>query len=534
MKHFRLLFTTLLLLCAVSVSAHDFEVDGIYYDIISASDLTAKVTYKGDSYDEISNEYSGEVIIPETVVYKSKVLKVTSIGRSAFSDCSGLTSIEIPNSVTSFGHYAFSACRGLTNVTIPNSVTSIGNSAFSACRGLTNVTIGNSVKSIGGFAFSACSSLTNVTIPNSVTTIEDYAFYDCSILKTVVNLSNLKINNGSEVYGYVGYYADKVINAPNGTIEGDFVFGKVNGNNTLCGYIGNDIELSLPNNYKGENYVIGGYAFSGCSSLTNVTIGNSVTSIEGSAFSGCSSLTNVTIGNSVTSIGDYAFHGCTGLTSINLLGKTPPTVGSSNFTEAQYTDITLFVPKGSLETYQAADTWKNFWDIREEGTTETPDEEVKKCATPVITYKNSGLDITTETDGAEIHTDITCSDANSYNGDRIDLSATYSITTHATKSGYLNSDTATATLCWIAVSSSSEENSIIEVEAMPVLITCNNGTINISGGKDGAEVVIYTTSGVAVGNATITNGNASISTELAMGEIAVVNIAGKGIKIVMQ
>lgn len=202
--------------------------------------------------------------------------------------------------------------------------------------------------------------------------------------------------------------------------------------------------------------------------------------------------------------------------------------------EGIYRDITLFVPVGALKTYQNADTWKNFWDIREEGTTEIPEEEVKKCATPVITYKNSGLDITTETDGAEIHTDITCSDANSYNGDRIDLSATYSITTYATKSGYLNFDTATATLCWIAVSGSSEENSIIEVEAMPVLITCNNGTINICGGEDGTEVVVYTTSGVAVGNATITNGNATVSTGLAKGEIAVVNIAGKGIKVVMQ
>jgi hypothetical protein len=192
------------------------------------------------------------------------------------------------------------------------------------------------------------------------------------------------------------------------------------------------------------------------------------------------------------------------------------------------------VPIGSLSTYQTADTWKNFWDIREEGTTETPDEEVKKCATPVITYNNSGLDITTETDGAEIHTDITCSDVDSFNGGRIDLSETYSITTYATKSGYLNSEIVTATLCWIAVNGSSEENSIIEVEAMPVLITCNNGTINICGGKEGAEIVVYTTSGVAVGNATITNGNATISTGLAKGEIAVISIAGKGIKVVMQ
>ena len=98
----------------------------------------------------------------------------------------------------------------------------------------------------------------------------------------------------------------------------------------------------------------------------------------------------------------------------------------------------------------------------------------------------------------------------------------------------MNSGTATATLCWIAVNGSSEENGIIEVEAMPVLITCNNGTINISGGKDGSEVVIYTTSGVAVGNATITNGNVAVSTGLAKGEIAVVSIAGKGIKVVMQ
>ena len=245
-------------------------------------------------------------------------------------------------------------------------------------------------------------------------------------------------------------------------------------------------------------------------------------------------LKSVTIGNSVTRIGNYAFSACDSLASIRLLGETPPTVGSNNFTNKQYMNMIVYVPKGTLATYQAADTWKNFWDIREEGTTETPDEEVKKCATPLITYNNSGLDIASETDGSEIRTTIKCSDVDSFNGSRIDLSATYNITAYATKSGYLNSEIATATLCWIAVSGSSEENSIIEVEAMPVLITCNNGTINICGGKEGAEVVVYTTSGVAVGNATITNGNAIISTELAMGEIAVVNIAGKGIKIVMQ
>ena len=87
---------------------------------------------------------------------------MTSIGERTFYECSGLTSIEIPNSVTSIGYDAFHGCSGLTSVTIPNSVTSIGSSAFSNCSGLTSVTIPNSVTSIGQYAFSGCSGLTSI------------------------------------------------------------------------------------------------------------------------------------------------------------------------------------------------------------------------------------------------------------------------------------------------------------------------------------------------------------------------------------
>ena len=106
------LFPLMLMLCVASLnaSAHDFEVDGIYYDIKSSTDLTVAVTYRGWNYDSYSNEYSGQVTIPETVAYNGKTYRVTSIGNDAFSYCSGLTAVTIPNSVTSIGNSAFYKC----------------------------------------------------------------------------------------------------------------------------------------------------------------------------------------------------------------------------------------------------------------------------------------------------------------------------------------------------------------------------------------------------------------------------------------
>ena len=225
----------------------------------------------------------------------------------------------------------------------------------------------HSVTKIGDGAFRGCSGLTSVTIPNSVTGIGDYAFEGCSKLKTVVNFSNLNLVKGSTDHGYVAYYATKVINVPNGSLEGDYVFSVINGKNTLCRYLGDETELTLPENYKGENYEIGESAFYGCYGLTSVTIPNSVTSIGDDAFYYCYGLTSVHISdiaawcnidfddyysnplsyahhlylngeevkdlvipNSVTSIGDRAFEECTGLTSVTIPNSVT-SIGQSAF-----------------------------------------------------------------------------------------------------------------------------------------------------------------------------------------------------------
>ena len=198
----KLCLLLVMILLPLVTSAHEFEVqnaDGvtIYYNYINDGTELA-VTFRGSSYNDYSNEYTGNIVIPEEVTYMNMTRKVTSIGDRAFYDCSGLTSVTIPNSVTRIGDDAFDYCYRLTSITIPNSVESIGDWAFGYCYRLTSITIPNSVKSIGFAAFSYCSGLTSITIPNSVTSIGGWAFRDCSGLTSItIPNSVTSIGNGA-------------------------------------------------------------------------------------------------------------------------------------------------------------------------------------------------------------------------------------------------------------------------------------------------------------------------------------------------
>lgn len=168
MKQMKLiiLFVVLMSLVGIKASAfspeYEYDIklkndDGvtIYYKWINnKTELAVYYEYYYDS--ETHSPYSGNIVIPKFIEYSGKTYNVTSIGKEAFLNCSGLTSVTIPSSVTSIGSWAFRGCSGLSSITIPNSVTSINDCAFYGCSSLTSITIPNSVTSIGSSAFYGC------------------------------------------------------------------------------------------------------------------------------------------------------------------------------------------------------------------------------------------------------------------------------------------------------------------------------------------------------------------------------------------
>lgn len=297
---------------------------------------------------------------------------LTNIGQEAFYRCYNLKEIAVPNGVTTIGINAFGECTNLASIELPRSITNIGNSAFYKCDNLksiinftkftfvagstdygmiaknaTNIInipngfaegdykfsstadtntllyyFGNESElvlpancngedyEIGAEVFAGNTTITSITIPVAVTAIGASAFEGCTNLATVHNFSELTLEAGSEEHGSVALYANNIINAPNGSIEGDFVFAKTGGVNTLIMYLGNDTELTLPQSYNGEEYAVGEGVFAGNADIESISIPAAVTSIGNEAFNGCTSLAELCIedGEKTLTLGYNAYN----------------------------------------------------------------------------------------------------------------------------------------------------------------------------------------------------------------------------------
>lgn len=263
MKHIiQKLWMVIAVLCAsLSASAYDFEVDGIRYDITSFTDLTV-------SASSLSEDTKLNLVIPETVEFNGKTLKVTCVGENfalnnntlqtvcisngvsiiknnSFRSCTKLTDVEI-KSAEKVGDYAFYGCTLLNHIDLNDSLESIGKESFAECMELVNVILPNNLKSISYGLFRGCSKLTGIVIPSNVTKIESLAFCGCSSIENII-------------------IPDNVLTADNGSFEN-------------------------------------------CSSLRECTIGSGLNSIEKNLFKGCSKLETITFKFSTTPIelNDYS------------------------------------------------------------------------------------------------------------------------------------------------------------------------------------------------------------------------------------
>ena len=513
-----ILAIAMMLVVGLPSHAHDFVVDGIYYNYIDKDAKTVEVTH--GSYPGIGTiEYWNDVTIPSNVTYDGITYFVTTIEKQAFYNCTGLTSVTIPNSVSTIGDEAFSGCIRLTSVTIPNSVSTIGKYAFSGCTGMTSVTIGNSVSIIGEYVFSGCTGLTSITIPNSVTTIGEYAFGGCKDLTSITIPNSVTTIDNQAFAGCTGLTSVTIPNSVS-TID-KYAFSGCRGLTSI----------NIPNSVT----TIGEYAFLGCTNLSsiivengnsnydsrdncnaiiettsnslilgckNTIIPNSVTSIGDYAFYECSSLTSIYIPNSVTTIGNDAFDGCKlpilhlpkSVTYVGLYNTcadicycynpTPPTGGG-------YTSDRLYVPKGSMTAYATAEGWKMAKQIME--------FDVDDIEKPILTiaYPEGGV-IKQEVDNGEI-LKLQIVPANGWKCHSVTFNST-DVTNQIDANGYYNTPaiTANSQLNIVFVKNDGGvANALIEND-IKVHVTGN--IVTISGADEFSNVEIYNTAGATIYN----------------------------------
>ena len=528
----------------------------------------------------LNDEEIHDLVIPDGV---------NTITDHAFYYFSGLTSVKIPSSVTSIGYECFAYCLGIKTVEIGDNAsqeasTVLGRRIFYMCNNIDSVVLGNNIVEIGKDAFDGCKAIRSIVIPNSVKTIGSHAFLGCESLESVQLSENLKSIEWATFSSCTNL---KSVIIPDGV---EFL------GETAFGYCTNLTEVKLPSNLKKIDWcVFQGCtsltsieipdlthtiyicAFDGCSNLKTVTLGKSVQNIQNGAFANCPALEEIYCKAKTPPTCYTAYN--------NLYAKTLDV-----FYDSYIEYVTLHVPSKSVETYKTTEPWSKFktfvpinipehtltymvdgevyktYSIEEDEDIIAEQEPVKegytfsgwseipetmpahdvtvtgsfiasqKCSTPVIRYENGQLSFTCDTEGAEFVTDITDTDVTQHNSATITLTATYNISVYAKAPNNAISDTVKATLCWIDAEPTKEGviDGITNMHAKAVLIQCNGNVLSIQGVDLGTPISVFDVSGRKVGAAVVNSETTNVKTSLMKGQVGIVNINGKGIKVLIK
>lgn len=434
---------------SIAASAYDFEVDGIYYTVVSLPELTCEV-----SKSPKDNEYSGDIKIPAEVSFRGKTLKVERIGSDAFRSCESLTSVDIPNSVTVIGDQAFDECTSLASVKIPNSVTEIGDLAFDRCKSLRSIVIPSSLKTLSWGLFRGCSSLKEIIIPENIIDIKHRVFAGSGIERCIIEDSKNSIGMYGAHWGptwgqspsdcifpsnlkylYLGrdYYLwgnrdserrspfldciclEEVVIGSNVTKLSQRLFATTSKDYKSFSELPNFTKLTVlesSNDLKLNSESTQYYGFGnvkiailernintveegeniGFEDVEDAQLIKSCTTVNERLFNGCTKLKTVTLGENVTTILDGAFNKTDELMKIVLKSENPPICyGSPAFSNKQYINAEIYVPDQSLQLYKEADVWKDFWNIK--GMSSGVDMIVSEEHSPSIILENGNIRI---------------------------------------------------------------------------------------------------------------------------------------------
>lgn len=528
----------------------------------------------------VNDEEIHDLVIPDGV---------KTITSHAFYYFSGLTSVKIPSSVTSIGVECFAYCTNIKTVevgdnTSQEAATILGQRAFYKCQNATSVILGNNIVGIGHEAFGYCNSLQSIVIPNSVTTITNHAFASCENLESVQLSNNLK---RIEWATFSSCYNLKSIIIPDGV---DFI-GEM-----AFAYCTNLTEVKLPSNLNKIDWsafegctgltsidipdntrTIYRCVFYDCSNLKTVKIGKGVKDIYSGAYAECPALEEI-----------YCMAKTPPTCHTEYLSAYAKTMDV--FYDSYIEHATLHAPAKSIETYKTTEPWSKFktfipiiipehtltymvdgevyktYSIEEDeeiiaepepvregfvfsGWSEIPETmpahdvtvtgtfvAVPKCATPTIKYENGQLSFTCETEGAEFVSEITDTDVTQHNSATISLSATYNISVYAIAPNHATSDMVKASLCWIDTEPTKEGmiDGIANVSAKAVLIQSNGNVLTIQGADLGTSINVFDVSGKKVGGAVVDSKTTNVKTSLARGQVGIVNICDKSVKVIIK
>lgn len=484
----------LMCLTEVGIFAYDFEVDGVFYNITSIEEKTVEVTFSSEL-----NYQQRKVVIPAEVDWNGYHFSVKGISTWAFCKTNypnKVDSLIISHGIEYIKKYAFQSAN-FSMISIPNTIKSIGDGAFG----------GKYIANTTDFY------------------VEDYNWLCSSGLFDSYPVKNIYVNNVKLTENLVIPDGVKCIR--------EKTFSRLNWIKTL--------------KISGSVEYVDAAAFEECENLEKVEIEEGVKELYGNvpkdlpgwtygAFAKCYKLKIVILPSSISVLKDGCFSDSHNLKEVYCYIADPFSINSC-FSNGQYLSTTLKIPLGTLAKYQNTEGWKKFVNIDECLMPRNPIlPSYEKCATPTISYNNGKLTFKSDTEGAICHSTITDDDIKSYDDDDIQLGVTYNISVYATKEGFMNSETTTATLCWIDKEPKKEgvTDGIAQMAAMAVMVKAEGGQLTIEGAEDNTNISAYSLEGVPMGTSTSKNGVASLITPIRKNSIFIVKIGNKSMKVIMK